>query len=97
MHFPGQNQQNVKHLPDIVIFQEPLIAETQNLWHWIWHSLNPKYVPLNPFQCIFPSPNQQNVKFWLFPELPLKKTEKNVNLNREKVFKKAKRLPNLHI
>ena len=25
---------------------------------------------LKPFQCIFPSPNQQNVKCWLFPYLP---------------------------
>ena len=71
-------------------FQEPLIAETWNLQHWIWHALNPKYVPLKPFWCIFPSQNQQNMTFWLFPELPSdKKTEKNVNLPREKVFAKA--------
>ena len=75
--------------PKIVIFQEPLIAETWNLWHWIWHALNPIYVPLKPFQYIFPSQNQQNVKFWLFPELPLTKLKKNVNLHREKVFEKA--------
>ena len=65
--FPNQNQQNVKFLAEIMIFQEPLIAETQNLQHWIWHASNPKYVPLKPFRCIFPSQNQQNVKFWLFP------------------------------
>ena len=29
------------------------------------------------------------VKFWLFPELPLTKNWKNVNLHREKVFAKA--------
>ena len=63
MHFPSQNQQNVKFLPEILIFQEPLIIETWNLCHWIWHALNPKYAPLKPFQCIFPSQNQQNVKF----------------------------------
>ena len=47
--FPSQNQQNVKFLPEIMIFQEPLIAETQNLWHWICHALNPIYAPLKPF------------------------------------------------
>ena len=87
--FPCQNQPNVKFLPEIVIFQELLIIETQNLWHWIWHASNPKYAPLKQFWCIFPSQNQQNVKFWLFPELPLTKNWKNVNLHREKVFAKA--------
>ena len=86
---PVRNQQNVKLLPEIVIFHEPLIAETQNLQHWIWHALNPKYAPLKPFWCMFPSRNQQNVKFWLFPELPWQNNWKNVNLHREKVFAKA--------
>ena len=53
--------------PKIVIFQKSLIIETQNLCHWIWHTLNPKYTPLKQFQCIFPSQNQQNVKF--LPEI----------------------------
>ena len=44
MHFCSQNQQNVKFLPEIVIFQEPLITETWNLQHWIQHATNPKYV-----------------------------------------------------
>ena len=65
--FASENQQNVKFLPEIVIFQELLIAETQNLQHWIWHASNPKYVPLKQFQCIFPSQIQQNMTFWLFP------------------------------
>ena len=52
--FPSQNQQNVKFLPEILIFQKLLITETQNLWHWTWHALNPNYVPLKPFQCILP-------------------------------------------
>ena len=43
--------------------KELLIVETWNLCHWIWHTSNPKYVPLKPFWCIFPSQNQQNVKF----------------------------------
>ena len=47
----------------IVIFQELLIIETQNKCHWIWHALKPKYTPLKQFQCIFPSQNQQNMKF----------------------------------
>ena len=63
MHFfSSQNEQKVKFLPEILIFQEPLIVETQNLHHWIWHASNPKYVPLKPFWCMFPSQNQQNVK-----------------------------------
>ena len=65
--FPSQNQQNVKFLPEIVNFQEPLIVETQNLHHLIWHASNPNYVPLKPFQFIFPSQNQQNLKF--LPEI----------------------------
>ena len=40
--------------PKIVMFQEPVIIENCNKCHWIWHSLNPKYVPLKQFQCIFP-------------------------------------------
>ena len=48
--------------PKIVIFHEPLIVETCNKCHWIRHGLNPKYMPLKQFQCIFPSQNQQNVK-----------------------------------
>ena len=47
----------------VFIFQEPLIIETQNLCHWIWHTSNPTYMPLKPFQCIFPCQKQQNVKF----------------------------------
>ena len=50
---------------------------------------NPKYAPLKPFWCIFPSQNQQNLRFWLFPELPLTKNWKNIKLHREKVFAKA--------
>ena len=65
--FPSQNQQNVKFLAEILIFQELLIVETWNQCHWIWHISNPKYVPLKPFWCIFPSQNQQNVKF--LPEI----------------------------
>ena len=53
--------------PKILIFQEPLIIETWNLHHWIWHASNPKYMPLKPFQCILPSQNQQDVKF--LPEI----------------------------
>ena len=140
--FPSQKQQNVKFLPDFFILQEPLIIETQNLCHWIWHTSNPTYMPLKPFQCIFPCQNQQNVKFmpvyWTPPntkwrkhqfeqgksipkglkicterflvcqsqctisvkinkmwnlcqitELLLTQNEKNINLNREKVFQKA--------
>ena len=68
--------------PKIVMFREPVIIENCNKCHWIWHSLNPKYVPLKPFWCIFPSQNQQNVNFWLFPDSsPWQKTEKNINLH----------------
>ena len=34
-------------------FEEPLITETWNLWHWIWHASNPTYVLLKPFQSQF--------------------------------------------
>ena len=53
--------------PKIVIFHEPLIIETHSKCHWTWHASNPKYVPLKQFRCIFPSQNQQNVKF--LPEI----------------------------
>ena len=53
--------------PKIVIFQEPLIVETCSKCHSIQHPLNPKYMPLKQFRCIFPSQNQQNVKF--LPEI----------------------------
>ena len=53
--------------PKIVNFHEPLIIETCNKCHWIWHASNPKYIPLKQFWCIFPSQNQQNVKF--LPEI----------------------------
>ena len=62
--FPSQNQQNMKFLPEIVISQEPLIIETSNLHHWIWHASNPKYAPLKPFLCIFPSQNQQKCEIF---------------------------------
>ena len=35
--------------PKIVIFHEPLIIETCNKCHWIWHASNPKYTPLKQF------------------------------------------------
>ena len=53
--------------PKIVIVHELLIVETCNKCHWIWHASNPKYAPLKQFLCIFPSQNQQNVKF--LPEI----------------------------
>ena len=87
--FPSQNQQNVKFLPEVLIFQEPLIAETWNVHHWIWHASNPKYAPLKPFWCIFPSQNQNNVKFLAVCLTPPDKKWKEVNLYREKVFGKA--------
>ena len=85
--FPSKNQQNVKLLPEIVIFQELLIAETWHLWHWIWHALNPIYILLKPFQCIFPSQNQQNVKFWLFPTPPTK--NEKCQFEQGKMFEQA--------
>ena len=63
MQFTQSKSTNVKFLPEIVISQEHLIIETQNLYHWIQHTSNPKYAPLKPFQCILPSQSQQNVKF----------------------------------
>ena len=125
--------------PKIVIFHELLIVETRNKCHWIWHALNPKYVPLKQFQCIFPVKINKMwnfcLKLWFFrnhlsqridicsirfsmPQIlniwhssnfdaffsvkinkmwnfgcflnsPWQKTEKNVNLHREKVICKG--------
>ena len=65
---------------------------TWNKCHWIWHASNPKYVQLKPFWYIFPSQNQQNVKFlavcWT-PPWEKMNLKKDINLNREKVFEKA--------
>ena len=62
--FLSQNQQNVKFLPEILIFQQPAYCRVlkpvplDSACH-----LHPKYVPLKPLWCIFPSQNQQKVKF----------------------------------
>ena len=61
--FPVKINKIMKFLPEILIFQEMLIVETQNLHHWIQHASNPKSAPLKAFQCILTSQNQQNVKF----------------------------------
>ena len=75
--------------PKIVIFHELLIIETLNKCHWIWHALNPKYAPLKQFQCIFPVKINKMWNFDCLLNSPWQKTEKNVNLYREKVFAKA--------
>ena len=63
--FPCQSQPNVKFCLKLWFFRN-LIAETQNLWHCIWHASNPKYTPLKQFRCIFPSQNQQMWNFaWI--------------------------------
>ena len=85
----SQNQQNVKFLPKFLIFQEPLIVETQNLHHWIWHASNPKNTPLKPFQCIFPSQNQQNVKFLAVCFTPLDKKMKKCQFVQGKSVQKG--------
>ena len=65
--------------PKIVIFHELLIVETHNKCHWIWHALNPIYVPLKQFQCIFPSQKQQSMNFVpqivIFQELFIAETQ----------------------
>ena len=93
-HFQGLNLIFYNGSPKIVIFHELLIVETCNKCHWIWHASNPKYVPLKPFWCIFPSQNQQNVKFGCFLNSPWQKTEK-MSICTEK--KCLQRLANLHI
>ena len=70
--FMGFNPISCYVSPKIVILQEPLIVETRNKCHWIWHTLNPKCAPLKKFQCIFCSQNQQNVKF--LPEIVISGT-----------------------
>ena len=44
-------------------FSGPLIIEPWNKCNCIQNDLNPNYVALKPFQSIFPSQNEQNVKF----------------------------------
>ena len=70
--------------PEILIFQETLIVETPNQYHWIWQALNPIYTPLKPFWYIFLSQNQQNVKFLDVSLTSPDKKLKKVNFNREK-------------
>ena len=86
---PVKNPQNVKLLPEIVIFQELLIAETWNLQHWNQHALKPKYMPLKPFQCIFPSQNNKMWNFGCFLNSPWQKTEKLQFAQRKSVCKSA--------
>ena len=76
--FPSQNATKCdKFCTEFFIFHEPLIIVTQNLYHWIWHITNPKYMPLRSFWWIFPSQNLQNVKFrHRVTELPLTQNEK---------------------
>ena len=62
--------------PKIVIFHEPLIVETRNKCHWIWHALNPKYVPLKQFQCIFPVKINKMWNFGCFLNSPWQKNWK---------------------
>ena len=97
--FPSQNQQNVKFLPEIVIFHGTTYCiDSKPKYHWIWHTSNPKYVPLKPFWCIFPSQNQQNVKF--LPEIvmfsinhPCTRLEKNAIWIWKIVFQTLKCMP----
>ena len=48
MHFSQSKSTKCEIFAEIVIFQEPLMAENPNLQHWIWHAWNPKYAPLKP-------------------------------------------------
>ena len=75
--------------PEILIFQGPLIVETPNQCHWIQYVSDPIYAPLKPFQCIFPSQNQQNVNFLAVCLTPPDKKLKNVNFNRGKSVPKG--------
>ena len=64
MHFPSQNQQNVKFFVwNCNFLGTTYHRDSKPAWYWIWHASNLKYAPLKPFQCVFPSQNQQNVKF----------------------------------
>ena len=79
-HFDGFSQSKSTKCeisPEILVFPEPVTVETQKYCHWIWHASNPKYAPFKPFQCIFPTQNQQNGKFlavyWTPPDKKWKK------------------------
>ena len=51
----------------IVMFKDTaLLLETlHDKYHWIWHALMPKYMPLKQFWCIFDSQGLQNVNIGL--------------------------------
>ena len=93
--FPVKINKMLKYSLILWFFEEPLITETQNLWYLIWHASNLKYAPLKEFQSIFPSQNEQNVIFWLFPELYLTTNWKKTSICTGK--KCLQRLANLHI
>ena len=77
--FPGQNQQNVKYLPETVIFQEPLEAETWNLWYWMWHASNLNMHHSSHFNALFPVKINKMwnfcLKLWFFLELLIAQTQ----------------------
>ena len=80
--------------PKIVISHELLIIETCNKCYWIWHALNPKYVPLKQFQCIFPVKINKMWNFGCFLNSPWQKMKK-MSIYTGK--KHLQRLANLHI
>ena len=88
--FPVKINKMWNYLSETVIFQEPLYH--RDLKSVVLNLALPQTLntaPLKQFQCIVPSQNEQNVKFWLCPELPLTKNWKTINLHREKVFTKT--------
>ena len=71
------------------MFQELLIVETWNLCHWIWHTLNPKYAPLKPFNAFAQSKSIKCKIFSCLLNSPWPKKWKKSVWTGEKVLRKA--------
>ena len=70
-------------------FSGTAYAETQNLWHWIWHALNPNTCHSSHLDAFFPVKINKKWNFGCFLNSPWQKMKNKFNLNREKVFQKA--------
>ena len=70
-------------------FSGTAYCRDSNLWHWIWHALNPRYMPFKPLDAFFQSKSTKSEILAVSLTPPDKKWKNKFNLNREKVFQKA--------
>ena len=67
---------NATMSPRTLMLQVLLIVETWNLCHWIWHTLNPKYAPLKPFNAFAQSKSTKCIHFGCLHNSPWQKCKK---------------------